>query len=178
MDIYEINLTKGFKSSVDAEDFVWLNQWKWSYNGTAYAIRGKYLGKFDGKPKYKTLWMHREILRRHNLLKENLETDHINRNPLDNRKENLRMVTRRENVINRGLHKKSKSGFKGVVWDGSTTNKYKKWQARIVLNKKFINLGRFLTKEEAALAYNKVAKRYFGKYTYINQIGGKNLGHL
>jgi len=45
------------------------------------------------------------------------EVDHINRNPMDNRVENLRWVTRVENEANKGINKNNKSGHKNVSWD-------------------------------------------------------------
>ena len=169
----EIKLTRGKFAIVDKEDFYWLNQWKWLFDGKCAAraehIKGS--GRYPNA-KYNHIQMHRLILEKYNLLKDGLETDHINRNPLDNRKKNLRVVTHKENAINRGLHKNSTSGFKGVTFDKNTTNRYKKWKAHIKLNDKHINLGRFLTKEEAALAYNEMAKKNFGEYFYLNTIGG------
>jgi hypothetical protein len=172
-DFKLIKLTRGKFTLVDNEDFEWLNQWKWLFDGkcAARAEHIKGTGRWPNQ-KYKHIQMHRTILEKYNLLKDNLETDHINRNPLDNQKKNLRMVTHIENSINRGLPKNNSSGFKGVTFDKDTTNRYKKWKAHIKLNNKHINLGRFLTKEEAALAYNKIAKNNFGEYCYLNSIGG------
>ena len=164
-----IELTKGKFALVDAEDFEWLNQWKWHFVGK-YSGAGRM--EREGEKK-KRILMHIAILGKYNKLKKELETDHINRNPLDNRKINLRVVTHQENAMNRGMFKNNTSGYKGVCWDGSTTNKLKKWQARINLNGKFKNLGRFLTKEEAAIVYNQAVRENFGEVNYFNQIGGQ-----
>ena len=50
--------------------------------------------------------------------------DHINGNTLDNRKENLRICTNKQNIRNSGKYKNNTSGFKGVTWS------YGKWNAR------------------------------------------------
>lgn len=136
----EIKLTQGRFAIVDDELFNYLNQWKWSYHA-GYAVRSQYI---RGKRSPKTILMHRIV----NESKKGFDTDHINRNKLDNRKENLRTVTSLENHTNMGDFKHNSSGNKGVHWDKSRN----KWMAFIVSNYKFINLGRFTHKEEAVNA--------------------------
>lgn len=75
--------------------------------------------------------------------------DHINHNTLDNRKQNLRLVTNAENGQNRkGTHRNSKSGVRGVYWE---TGK-RCWVARITMNKKRHLIGIFKEKEDAIKA--------------------------
>lgn len=94
--------------------------------------------------------------------------DHINRNPLDNRKCNLRRATNAENNRNKGPQKNNKSGYKGVSWHTAS----QKWTAAIKIpDGKYLNLGLFLTAEDAAKAYNEAAVRYHGPYAYQNQVG-------
>lgn len=77
---------------------------------------------------------------------------------------NCRFVTSRQSRTNRGAIIKSKSGYKGV-------RKIKnRWTARISTDGKEFFLGSFLTKEEAALAYNKKAKELFGDFSCLNEI--------
>ena len=72
--------------------------------------------------------------------------DHINRDPLDNRKDNLRIVT--------------KSGIAGVCWDKDAN----KWRATIRYKYKLIHLGRFDTLEEATKARKDAEEEYFGEF--------------
>ena len=102
---------------------------------------------------------------------DNLEVDHINHDRHDNRLENLRLVTRQQNVFNRRLNKNNTSGYKGVY----RVKNSKRWYAHIMLDYKFISLGGYVTKEDAALAYNLAAKKYFGEYAYLNPIGRSTL---
>ena len=74
------------------------------------------------------------------------DVDHINRNRLDNRIENLRVVTRSSNIHNSAG--RSASGQKGV----SAASKGKQWEARIMVNRKPLHLGTYATVEEAAAA--------------------------
>ena len=93
-----------------------------------------------------------------------MQTDHINGDTLDNRKQNLRICTAAENQRNRGPTKNNKSGFKGVGWH--TRNK--KWYARIMHNNKRTYLGSFKDKEEAARAYDRKAIELHGEFAKLN----------
>lgn len=83
----------------------------------------------------------------HGYLPEN-EIDHINRDRKDNRISNLREVTRRCNLINRGVQKNNSSGVTGVYYH----IKSKKFIARIKMPEKDINLGSFISFSDAVLA--------------------------
>ena len=79
---------------------------------------------------------------------KNLVVDHINRNTLDNRKSNLRLVTPAENCQNRGYKSNTtSSGYRGVSWH----IKQKKYVAHVRLNGIRYNLGSFDNEKEAAL---------------------------
>lgn len=92
-----------------------------------------------------------------------MDIDHKNRNPLDDRIENLREVTISQNMCNRGITKtgKENSKYKGVYWKKST----RKWEAKIGVNGKYINLGSCHDNpEEAYEAYLEAAKKYHGEF--------------
>jgi hypothetical protein len=76
-----------------------------------------------------------------------LVVDHINNNRLDNRVENLRIVTQRENANKK--HIKSTSKYTGVHWQEDN----KKWRASIIINGKKYYLGLFTNEYDAHLAY-------------------------
>jgi frataxin-like iron-binding protein CyaY len=75
--------------------------------------------------------------------------DHIDRNKLNNKIDNLRAVTPSKSVLNRGVWGKSK--YKGAYF----SEKRGDWRCQIRVNKKCISLGCFKTELEAAVAYNK-----------------------
>lgn len=86
--------------------------------------------------------------------------DHADRNPLNNRKYNLRKATFIENSQNSTIRKDNKSGFTGIYW----IEKIKKWEAYIEINKKRKYLGYFIDKEDAILARLKAEKEYYGEF--------------
>ncbi len=82
--------------------------------------------------------------------------DHINGVKDDNRPENLRLVSHRENIHAYYRQAPSTSRYVGVSWDKKTG----KWTAQIYVNKKDIYLGRFVCEDKAAKAYQDAAKTY------------------
>ena len=88
--------------------------------------------------------------------------DHINHNTLDNRKNNLRIGTQENNMMNAKLKSNNTSGNTGVWLD----NRTEKWVAEIKVNKKKINLGHFTNKSDAISARKKAEEEYFGDWSY------------
>lgn len=91
------------------------------------------------------------------------EIDHINGDKSDNRLENLRDVTHRQNMWNKGPQE-STSKYKGVHWH--TANK--KWRATLWNGSSKIHLGMFECEKEAAFAYDLAAKEVFGEFARLN----------
>ena len=154
----EIPLTRGQVAIVDAEDFEWLSQYKWFVSWREDA-RNYYANTYtDEIVSYgrKIESMHRLIMK----AKKGEIVDHINGNGLDNRKENLRIVTKRENSINSKIQSNNTSGVKGVALDKSRG----KWIVQIMIDKKSKNLGRFDTFEEAVKVRKDAEKLYYGEF--------------
>lgn len=105
--------------------------------------------------------LHRVILER--ALGRNLKTsehvDHIDNNPLNNTRANLRVATHAQNQANAGVSKNNKLGFKGVHILPSG-----RYRAAITVNKKLRHLGVYDTPEDAHQAYMEAAKHYFGEF--------------
>ena len=102
--------------------------------------------------------VHRLIM---NVNDPKLTIDHINGNPLDNRKTNLRICTQSNNCKNKSINSNNKSGIVGVYFD----NRTQKWVANIKVNYKKINLGYFNTLDEAAKMRKEAEEKYFGDYS-------------
>lgn len=160
----QISLTQGKFALVDDEDYDVLMRWKWcAMHG--YAMRSIYLGMVNGKRKYKTILMHREI----NKTPEDVFTDHIDHNTLNNCRENLRSCTHSQNIRNmKKFTGDYSSKYKGVYWRKARSY----WVATIAVGKHRKYLGSYKTQEEAALAYNVAALNHFGEFAGINSVGG------
>lgn len=157
-----IPLTKSKFAIVDNEDFLKINESKWqlwsSKNSKAnYAIRTIWDSANKKKINNK---MHREIMGN---IPIGMVIDHINGNGLDNRKENLRLCSSKNNSRNT-ISWRGYSKYKGVSW-----HKWNKaWVARIRVDYKLIHLGYFVREEEAAIIYNHAAIKYFGRFAKLN----------
>jgi len=88
--------------------------------------------------------------------------DHINGDKLDNRKQNLRIYTIKQNIINSKISKNNTSGYTGVSFR-KNRNVYR---ANIMVNRKQIYLGSFERIEDAVLARKKAEEKYFGEFAY------------
>lgn len=108
----------------------------------------------------KTL-LHRVIL---GLTDGHVHADHINRVRSDNRRLNLREATLAENNRNGARRRNNTSGYKGVAFD----RRKHRWQAGIGLNGARKALGRFLSKEDAARAYDRAAIEHYGEFAVTN----------
>lgn len=154
-----INLNKGKSTIVDDIDFEWLNQWKWRINdrkGYLYAVR---CTTIQGRKT--TITMSRLISN----CPLGMLCDHINGDTLDNRRENLRHCNHSQNGANRVKAKGMwASDFKGVSYQRIR----KRWAARIGVNGQWINLGWFKVEKDAAKAYDKAARTYFGRFALTN----------
>ena len=141
----KIPLSQGLFAVVDDEDFCFLNQWKWTakkQGQTYYA----YTPIVRPNGKRTTITMHCLLMGYF----PNKEVDHINHDGFDNRRSNLRFVSKRENAQNR--RKEGTSRYPGVSW-----NDYK-WRADISCNGKQVRLGVFDTEEEAYKEYRRAEK--------------------
>ena len=90
------------------------------------------------------------------------QVDHIDGNRLNNRIENLREATSKQNNQNR--KPTGSSGVKGVVWHKQS----KKWVASICVNRKSVHLGSFENIEDAALAATEAREKLHGDFAWSN----------
>ena len=142
---------------VDDEDYEKISAFNWlahkSKNNNTYYARVT----INKNGKRFMASMHRVLL---GIEDSQIEVDHINGQGLDNRKENLRVVTRQQNNLNTGLRKDNRVGFKGVSRNSYGVG----FRARIAYMGKDIYLGIFDTAKEASDAYEMKAKELFGEF--------------
>jgi hypothetical protein len=142
----KIELTQGFSTTVDDEDFDWLSQYKWS--ATSFRLKG------SGKP-YAQAKVNGKVTLLHHLVLPDcpvgLVRDHIDGDPLNNRKSNLRFVTKSRNMRNQ--HR-----IRGYTWD----EERQLWHASIYVDGRRIFLGRFETEGKARQAYVDAHERLVG----------------
>lgn len=156
---------KGKSVVVDEDDYEQLIKFNWCTDGR-YALRSK---KISGTRRSYFIYMHRQIFGLKRRKEDGIEVDHINGNGLDNRKENLRTGTHQQNRANSRIQKNNTSGYKCVTFCNDKKRR-KKWMVKMKVNNKGIYIGRYFTKEEGAIAYNKAAVKYYGEFARLNNI--------
>lgn len=145
---------------IDECDFDEISKYKWRLHSGGYAIRnGKRYIK-NGKKSRDTIYMHGLL----NKTADGLQTDHINGNRLDNRRENLRSVTPKQNQMNKKVSKHSLSGIKGIRKCRATG----KWRVSMSVNGKYLALGRTPCLGKAIKIYNQNAIKHHGEYAKLN----------
>ena len=149
-----ITLSKGLVTIIDDDDYKTCMKQCWYalWNGRTFYACNRGVGL-----------LHRYLL----MPQSTQEVDHINHNPLDNRRANLRVATHAQNQMNLVENSRSTSGYKGVSFMKSCG----KWRAYIVLNQKQIHLGLHATPKAASRAYDNAARRLFRIYACPNAPG-------
>ncbi len=154
-----IELHDGTPCLVDDDDYELVNRHSWFHTAWGYAGRTQMIDD-GGKRRMTSLRLHRIIMK----APRGVEVDHINCDKLDNRKQNLRFVTKQQNIWNMPPKVTSTTGIKGVGW----YEKLSKYQARIPHNGKTVHLGYFTSWVDARDAYNAKARELRGEYAYTS----------
>ena len=147
-----VKLTQGYWAQVDIEDLPLIAGFKW--HATVKQTGRVYAKAAAGPKPQKNVKLHRLIM---GVTDPAIEVDHEDGDGLNCRRENLRPATRAQNMYNRGPHKNSTTGFKGVVFHKNKD----KFEARI-------NLGYFSTAEQAARAVDAAAKTCHKEFARLN----------
>lgn len=159
----------GKSALVSDEDFDRTKQYSWTLTKSGYVTRS-----YKSETKWIRQEMQRFIL---DVYDSNVFVDHINHNPLDNSRENIRLSDRRGNARNqrkvthvRG--NKPSSQFKGVSWNKERNRWAVRCYATIAVDGKEISknilIGYFRDELEAAAAYDTAAIQYHGEFAYTN----------
>ena len=160
-----IKLRDNIYAMVDDEDYGLVSQYKYfaqkSRYGTYYACRQHQKNCFiyHGYLHYDVLGTTPEEIRP-------LVVDHIDRNPLNCCKSNLRLCTRAQNVYNRGPVPNRSSKYKGVSYD--PRRKKNRWRVKLCKEGKPYHVGYFPTEYRAVQMADVWAYRLFGRFAYLN----------
>lgn len=155
-----VPLTQGYFAEVDAADFPKVEGFKWG------VFKSKRSRTLYAKAKRHGPLMHRLLLGC--VPGDGRWVDHVDRNGLNNTRENLRISTGSQNIANSQKRNGTSSSFKGVYLNRDSN----KWVAKISRKenggRRFYSLGRFTSQEDAARAYDAKASELFGEFAGLN----------
>ena len=141
----DINNKEIEKAKIDLEDIEKIKNFKWFYDKKSGYVCTHYVNN--------VYHLHQIIL--------GDNYDHIDRNKLNNLKENLRPITKSRNMMNSNISTRNKTGVKGVSWDKSRN----KWTSHIRKDNKTINIGRFSSFDEAVKQRMIIEAKLFNIYS-------------
>jgi hypothetical protein len=146
---------------VDDEDYSRVmeaisNRAKW------YALFSPAAKKYYATNGSRRIQIHRVVMN----APKGMDVDHVNGDPLDNRKKNLRICTRPENCRNKKVRSDSRSGYKGVEMRSSS--RFRAYIGNPNQKSRHMHLGTYDTPEEAARVYDKRAIELYGEFALLN----------
>ncbi len=152
---YGIGYTsKGEEFYFDLEDYDLIKDYCWFTNNKGYITAKNF--------EHKDIYLHRIVT----CCPSNLMPDHIHGKETinDNRKSNLRIVSRSQNGMNRVISSNNMSGITGVSFDKLKN----KWLVKITENNNIHHLGYYDNFEDAVRTRKEAEEEYFGEYSYDN----------
>ena len=153
-----VPLTQGKFALVDEVDYESITTKSWCYNSR----HNRAFRKSPPGVRPMQTFLYREIM---GVTDPAIQVDHINGDPLDCRRANLRLATNQQNARNNRGHRRRTTPYKGVSPSGRVS---KPWSAKITVEGRTVNLGRFTNAEAAARAYDRAAIEYFGEFARLN----------
>jgi hypothetical protein len=150
--LYDRHGNEKAEAIIDAEDYDKVKNYKWYFKDNTRV-----------HCKSKGLYLHHAIIGKP---EKGFEVDHRNMDGKNNKKGNLRVVKRPQNVWNTRLSSRNITGYKGI-----SLHKYSGlWHVRITANKKIISIGYFKDKDKAVEAYDEAANKYHGEFARTNKM--------
>lgn len=152
-------IAAGRVTLIDEADYDSVTTRSWHLGSGGYVTRYQYVGPKNGRSNYTPVLLHRQLLD----APKGLQVDHINGDRLDNRRSNLRICTRTQNMQNRRNLMNQQTGFKGVCRNGRG-----RYVARITVNYVCYYVGSSTDDFEAAAMYDAAAIQLFGQFANLN----------
>ena len=146
-DAVTIMTASGKEILIDRGDIDKAMRYSWCISKTGYPV---------ARINNRVVKMHRYLL---GLTSGDKVVDHINGNPLDNRRANLRVCSTLENAWNIGLKKTNTSGCAGIRKTPNNT-----YNVRITVNRKEIHVGNYKTLDDAVRARKQAEQTYYGEF--------------
>lgn len=156
-DVVKMYDSKGHMFLIDLEDLNKVLEYCWTVNSRGYVVSATRADK--GK---KGLRLHRYLM---NCTDTKLVVDHINHNPSDNRKTNLRVCTQQQNMFNQRPNTRNKTGVKGVRF----CKQANKWEARFCFDGKDRAIGYFENLADAIALRKQYEEKYYGEFSCKEQ---------
>ena len=135
---------KGEEFYFDLEDYVLIKDYCWHLKPDGYVVSDH-------------TKMHRIIM---GVDDPKILIDHDNRVRIDNRKENLKICTSKENAMNKSLLSSNKSGITGVYYRKDSQN----WRSRLIIQDEVVELGSHKYFEDAVIARLQAEKEHYGSF--------------
>jgi hypothetical protein len=160
MTSFQLN---GFTILFDKEDQAIVQGHRWHVlpDGRAQASTYDPATQRTGKVRLHRLVMERMVGRS---ITPKEEVDHVNGNPSDNRRKNLRLATHQQNLSNHGRHRGSSSSYIGVYLIEGRTG----WSAGVSRDDKFFYVGHFESETDAAWMRDQWAMALHGEFARLN----------
>jgi len=147
---------------VDDEDYDLVMQYRWNVHDPEPKPGQRRKGPYAVANDYST-GRHR-VIRMHCLIMDAKGIDHRDHDGLNNQRSNLRPATPGQNMHNMRAHHDGLSRYKGVSW----SREIHRWIAQICVKGHSRRIGRYLSEEDAARAYDAAALEAFGEFACIN----------
>ena len=168
--VKEIPVRGGLMALVDDEDEALVSGYNWHALQRSWSRASYARAYIPGSHPKRQVLMHRLILN----APDRVDVDHEDRDGMNNRRYNIRLATKSQNLHNAEKHRTHNgraptSRFKGVCRYLRPRGR-KGWDARVSVDGGRKYLGTFLTEREAALAYNSFAKNHFGPFARLNNV--------
>jgi hypothetical protein len=155
VQVFSIPLTRDGHTLIDAEDYEAVSRHSW------------YLHRTAGRKNYAASRVRGRVVLLHRFLVHapaGLEVTHVNRDGLDNRRSNLRIATHSDTHHNIPAQEGCTSEYKGVCWHRGG----RKWVAQIDFEGVHYYLGLYRSEEDAAIAFDAVARALHGQFAFLN----------
>lgn len=151
----------GKSTIIDDDIFAWAKRWKWTLFGRGYVGRGVYV---PTKKSYTIGYLHRLIMN----CPKGLTVDHINGDPLDNRRVNLRFATPAQQSQNQHKPRASKTGFRNVYKCYCGCGQF---YVKFNLNGRYRRVGQYPTLDEAIAVASETRRTFMPFSPEANQEG-------